>query len=94
MTWVVNLLSRDGDSAVESDGRCVTSYVYSYRLQTDGSYPTCAAVITALGVNRGSPCPEDSNAIAHKVTVKDSQPLTRYPYCAFIATVHYATNAQ
>ena len=93
MTWAVGLLSRKGKSAVESDGRCVTNYIYTYIARTTGSFPSCAAVSAAVGVTRGSPCPEDSNAIAKSVSVDDWTQPTRQPFLAFTVAVEYATNA-
>lgn len=94
MTWTIAPLDDEGESSVESDGRCVSTYSYTWLVGTDaGTRPTKAAIVAALGVTRGSPCSEDANAICHKVKVNNWSSPTRPPFLLFKVKVDYATNA-
>lgn len=94
MTWWIGNLDFRFTSEVQSDGRCVSTYMEKRLGRTDaGSFPTPQEIATAFGVVRGSPYPTDTNAICRKVDIGPGPVMTRAPFLAFIATIEWSTNA-
>lgn len=94
MTWWVGLIDFSADANVESDGRCTRSYMLKYLVRTDSpTFPSYGDVATAVGINRGAPFAQDTNAICRKLSIGPGPTMTRVPFLAFTATYEFATNA-
>lgn len=94
MTWWVGLTGFDWKSTVQNDGRCVSTYIEEYLVRTDAAtLQGPAAVITALGIARGSAYALDANAICNDVHVTPGPVMTRPPYLAYSVTAQWASNA-
>lgn len=94
MTWYVGLDDFKFRSSVQGNGRCVSNYTEKYLVRTDSAtFPTPSAIIAAVGINRGSPYPLDSNAVCYDVEISPGPVKTRAPFLAFYVTAQWATNA-
>lgn len=94
MTWWIGNIDFKFKSTVQSDGRCVSTYMERRLGRTDsGTFPTPQEIASAFGVVRGSPYPTDPNAICFDVEIGPGPVMTRAPFLAFIATIQWATNA-
>jgi hypothetical protein len=94
VSWAIGLLDFSADSEVQSDGRLVRRYMRQYLVRTDSpTFVTEAAVADAVGIKRGSPIGEDTNAICNSVKIGPGPVPTRPPFLAFTATYTFATNA-
>jgi hypothetical protein len=65
-----------------------------YLVRTNSpTWVTEADVAAAVGIKRGSPIAEDTNAICNSVSIGPGPVKTRPPFLAFFATYTFATNA-
>lgn len=94
MSWAIGLDDFSADSEVQSDGRLVRRYMRKYLVRTDSpTFVSEADVAAAVGIKRGSPIAEDTNAICNSVSITPGPAKTRPPFLAFFATYTFATNA-
>lgn len=94
MAWTIGLVDFSGKSEVQSDGRCVSSYMRKYLVRTDAAVlQPESAVVAAVGITRGSPIAEDPNAICHSVEITPGPVPTRPPFLAYFATYQFSTAA-
>lgn len=94
MTWYVGLVDFSGESEVQSDGRCVSSYMRKYLVRTtEATWQHEGQVGTALGIARGSPLSSNANAICYKLSIGPGPTMTRAPHLAYFATALYSTAA-
>lgn len=94
MSWLIGLVDFSGKSEVQSDGRCVSSYMRKYLVRTDSPVLLPEGVVAAaVGITRGSPIAGDTNAICHSVEITPGPVPTRPPFLAYFATYHFSTAA-
>lgn len=94
MAWWIGLVDFSGKSEVQSDGRCVSSYMRKYLVRTDSPVLLSEGVVAAaVGIVRGSPIAGDTNAICHSVEITPGPVPTRPPFLAYFATYHFSTAA-
>ena len=94
MTWTYGLIDFNLKATVQSDGRCVRTYMRKYLVQCSGagSLQPESAVLNAVGIVRGSPIGEDPNAICNDVDISPAV-MSRGPNYFYIATYTFSTAA-
>lgn len=94
MAAVVGLVEFSGRSEVQSDGRCVSTYMRKYLVRTDSPvFLEEDDVAQLVGIDRGSPLAHNTNAICRSVEIGPGPVPTRAPFLAYYATYEFATNA-
>lgn len=94
MTWWVGLKEFNCRKAVDSNGRCNSQYTRKYLVRTDEPIlQNEDQVLTAVGIDRGSPLDFNTNAICMSCAVDPVEVMTKPPWQAFYATYDFATNA-
>lgn len=92
MAWAIGLVDFSGKSEVQSDGRCVASYMRKYLVRTDAAVMQPESVVAAaVGITRGSPIASDPNAICNSVEITPGPVPTRPPFLAYFATYQFST---
>ena len=93
MASTFGLVDFSGRSEVQSDGRCVSTYMRKYLFRSDSPvFLTEPQVASAIGITRGSPLSDtDTNAICRSVEVGPGPQMTRAPFLAYYATYEFST---
>lgn len=93
MAWTIGLVEFSGKSEVQSNGRCISTYMRKYLVRTDSAtFVEEPGVAAAVGITRGSPLGTDTNAICRSAEITPGPVPTRVPFLAYYATYEFATN--
>lgn len=94
MAWRVGLVDFSGKSEVQSDGRCVSTYMNKYLVRTDSPvFLEIPVVAASIGIVRGSPFGADPNAICQSAEITPISVMTKPPFLAYYATYIFSTAA-